>query len=191
AKGVLEIDEAGRIPEVIASAFTLATSGRQGPVVVSLPEDVLSDRTGAADAEPYAAREPSAAAPDIAELQRLLLAAQRPFVLVGGGPWDAQSSADLTAWAEACLLPVGASFRRQDVIDNELPCYAGDVGLGINPRLAQRIRECDLLIAVGPRLTEIETQGYTLLRSPVPEQALVHVHPDPQELGQVYEPRLG
>jgi acetolactate synthase-1/2/3 large subunit len=123
-------------------------------------------------------------------LRSLLEAAQRPFVLVGGGPWDAEGCARLAAWAQACGLPVGASFRRQDVVDNELSCYAGDVGLGVNPRLARRIAQADLLIAVGPRLTEIETQGYTLLRAPVPTQTLVHVHPDPSELGRVYQPRL-
>jgi acetolactate synthase-1/2/3 large subunit len=191
AKGVFEIDDPDRIPELVAGAFTLAGSGRQGPVVVSLPEDVLSESSDAPDAERYVAREPVAGVHDIAELKRLLEAAERPFVLVGGGPWDREASAQLSAWAQACELPVGASFRRQDVVDNALGCYVGDVGLGINPRLAQRIREADLLVAVGPRLTEIETQGYTLLRPPVPEQTLVHVHPDPRELGRVYQARLG
>jgi acetolactate synthase-1/2/3 large subunit len=191
AKGVVEIDDPDRIPELVAGAFTLAASGRQGPVVVSLPEDVLSEPSDAPDAEPYAAREPAVDAHDIAECKRLLEAAQRPFVLVGGGPWDREASASLSAWAQACDLPVGASFRRQDIVDNALDCYVGDVGLGINPRLARRIGEADVLVAVGPRLTEIETQGYTLPRPPVPEQTLVHVHPDPHELGRVYEPRLG
>ncbi len=190
AKGVLEIDEADRIPELVASAFALAAGGRQGPVVVSLPEDVLAEQSDASDAEPYAAHEPVAGASQITELGRMLEAAERPFVLVGGGPWDAAACARITGWAQACGLPVGASFRRQDIVDNALTCYAGDVGLGINPSLAQRIRRADLLIAVGARLTEVETQGYTLLRAPVPEQALVHVHPDPRELGRVYQPRL-
>lgn len=191
AKGVFEAGEAGRIPELVASAFTLATSGRQGPVVISLPQDVLYEPTDAPDATPYTAREPEAAARDVAKLRSLLEAAERPFVLVGGGPWDAESAGRLSAWAGACELPVGASFRRQDIVDNALGCYAGDVGLGVNPRLAQRIRDADLLIAVGSRLADIETQGYTLLRSPVPQQTLVHVHPDPRELGRLYQPRLG
>ena len=191
AKGVVEIDDPDRIPELVASAFTLAASGRQGPVVVSLPEDVLSQPSDAPDAEPYVAHEPAADARDIARLRTLLETAERPFVLVGGGPWDHDASARVTAWAQACELPIGASFRRQDIVDNALGCYAGDVGLGINPRLARRIGEADLVIAVGPRLTEIETQGYTLLAPPAPRQALVHVHPDPDELGRVYEPRLG
>jgi acetolactate synthase-1/2/3 large subunit len=191
AKRVIEVDEADRIPELVSSAFALAAGGRQGPVVVSLPEDVLAQQSDATDAEPYTAQEPAAGAGQIAELRTMLKGALRPFVLVGGGPWDSAACAQLGAWAQACELPVGASFRRQDVVDNALGCYVGDVGLGINPRLAQRIREADLLIAVGPRLTEIETQGYTLLRAPVPEQALVHIHPDPLVLGSVYQPRLG
>jgi acetolactate synthase I/II/III large subunit len=190
AKAAFEIDHADRIPELVADAFTLAASDRQGPVVVSLPEDVLSESSDAPDAEPYVAHEPAAKTHDIAELRRLLEAAERPFVLVGGGPWDGEAAARLSAWAQACGLPVGASFRRQDIVDNALDCYVGDVGLGVNPRLAQRIGEADLLLAVGTRLTEIETQGYTLLPS-APQQILVHVHPDPYELGRVYQPQLG
>jgi acetolactate synthase I/II/III large subunit len=191
SKGVFEIDQPDRIPEQVASAFTLAASGRPGPVVIALPEDVLAAPSEAPDAERYTAREPIADPRDVAALRSLLETAERPFVLVGGGPWDADACAHLSAWARACALPVGASFRRQDVVDNELGCYAGDVGLGINPLLAQRIRDADLLIALGPRLSEVETQGYTTPRAPVPEQTLVHVHPDPDELGRVYEPRLG
>ena len=167
AKSVFEIDEADRIPEIVASAFALATGGRQGPVVVSLPEDVLFEHSDATDAEPFTPHEPIAGRREIEELRLMLDAAERPFVLAGGGPWDAEACAQLTSWARACQLPVGASFRRQDVVDNTLDCYAGDVGLGVKPRLAERIRTADLLIAVGPRLTEIETQGYTLLRARV------------------------
>jgi acetolactate synthase-1/2/3 large subunit len=191
AKAAIEIDDPDRIPELVAGAFTLATSGRQGPVVISLPEDVLAQPSDAPDAEPYQPREPRAERQDIAELRKLLEAAERPFVLVGGGPWDAEGCARLAAWAEACGLPVGASFRRQDVVDNALSCYAGDVGLGVNPRLAARIAQADLIIAVGSRLTEIETQGYSLPKPPIPTQTLIHVHPDPSELGRVYGPRLG
>jgi acetolactate synthase-1/2/3 large subunit len=191
AKAVIEIDDADRIPELVAGAFTLAASGRQGPVVISLPEDVLGQRSDAPDAEPYRAWEPAADPRDVAELRTMLEAAERPFVLVGGGPWDTEGCTRISSWAQACGLPVGASFRRQDVVDNALSCYAGDVGLGVNPRLARRIARADLLIAVGPRLTEIETQGYTLPAPPTPTQTLVHVHPDPSELGRVYQPRLG
>ena len=191
AKGVFEISDPDRIPEVMASAFTLAASGRQGPVVVSLPEDILSQDSTAPDAQRYAAREPAPDPNHFSELKRLLEGAHRPLVLLGGGPWNAEASTRLSAWAQACELPVAASFRRQDIVDNQLGCYIGDAGLGMNPRLAQRIREADLLIAIGPRLTEVETQSYTLLRPPVPQQMLVHVYPDAREIGRVYQPRLG
>jgi acetolactate synthase-1/2/3 large subunit len=159
-------------------------------VVLSLPEDVLAAEVDVPDTPPYRAVRPAAAPEAIEELGALLEGARRPFVLVGGGPWDADSAAAFTRWALACGLPVGATFRRQDVVDNTCASYAGDVGLGINPRLAQRIRDCDLLLAIGTRLTEIETQGYTLPAPPVAPQPLVHVHPDPAELGRVYQPAL-
>jgi acetolactate synthase-1/2/3 large subunit len=190
AKGVFEVEDADAIPDVIASAFGLAASGRQGPVVVSLPEDVLSEQTNVADADRYLTAEPAPAEREIDLLRRMLEVAERPIVLVGGGPWDRQSCARIAAWAQTCGLPVAASFRRQDVVNNTLGCYIGDVGLAINPKLAERFRRSDLLVAIGARLTEIETQRYTLLRAPLPEQALVHVHPDPSELGRVYQPRL-
>jgi len=191
AKGVFELDRVERIPEVVASAFSLALGGRQGPVVISLPEDVLSAAAVVDDAPPAIARQPTADATQLAGLRALLDDAQRPLVMVGGGPWNGPSCARLAEWAGACGLPVAASFRRQDLVDNELGCYVGDIGLGVNPALAQRVRDCDLLIAVGPRLTEIETQGYTLPVPPVAPQTLVHVHPDPRELGRVYQPTLG
>ena len=142
------------------------------------------------DAPRYRAVRPAPSPEAIEELGALLEAAARPFVLVGGGPWDDDSAQAFTRWALACGLPVGATFRRQDVVDNTCPSYAGDVGIGLNPALAQRIRDCDLLVAVGTRLTEIETQGYTLPAPPVAPQPLVHVHPDPAELGRVYQPSL-
>ena len=190
AKWAFEIDDPARIPEVLARAYTVATSGRPGPVVLSLPEDVLSGSADVADVPRY---QPLRPAPDplaLAELEAMLGLAERPFVLVGGGPWDDGSARAFTRWALDCGLPVGATFRRQDVVDNTCAAYVGDVGLGINPRLAQRIRDCDLLIAVGTRLAEIETQGYTLPAPPVAPQPLVHVHPDPGELGRVYQPAL-
>jgi len=191
AKAVFELDDPDRIPEILAAAFTLATSGRQGPVVISLPEDVLSASTSAVDAPRYAAREPLADPDEVERLRATLQGAQRPLVLVGGGPWDERACAELESWASAGELPVAASFRRQDVFDNESPCYVGDAGLGINPKLAERIRRADLLIAVGPRLTEIETQGYTLPSPPTAPQPLIHVHPDPDEIGRVYQPAQG
>ena len=190
AKWAFELDDPARIPEVLARAYTVATSGRPGPVVLALPEDVLSGSADVADAPRYRALRPSPAPAALAELEAMLDRAQQPFVLVGGGPWDQAAATAFTDWALDCGLPVGATFRRQDVVDNTCPAYAGDVGIGINPRLAQRIRDCDLLIAVGTRLTEIETQGYTLPAPPVAPQPLVHVHPDPAELGRVYQPTL-
>src|SRR5215210_1467162 len=190
AKWAFELDDPARIPEVLARAYTVATSGRPGPVVLALPEDVLSGSADVPDAPHYTALRPAPDPAALAELEAMLGRARRPFVLVGGGPWDQASATAFTDWALACGLPVGATFRRQDVVDNTCPAYAGDVGLGINPRLARRIRDCDLLIAVGTRLAEIETQGYTLPAPPVAPQPLVHVHPDPVELGRVYQPAL-
>ena len=193
AKGVFEIDDPQRIPEIVASACSLALSGRQGPVVISLPEDVLSavleDEPAAA---PRAVARPPAPDPaHVARLRDLLERAERPMVLAGGGPWDREACRHLSDWAAACALPVAASFRRQDLLDNASSAYVGDVGLGVNPALARRLRDCDLFIALGPRLTEIETQGYTLPEPPVAPQTLVHAHPDPGELGRVYQPALG
>jgi acetolactate synthase-1/2/3 large subunit len=190
AKWAFELDDPERIPEVLARAYTEATSGRPGPVVLSLPEDVLAAEVDVADAPRYRAARPAPSAEALEELGALLEASERPFVLVGGGPWDEAAAEAFTRWAEGCGLPVGATFRRQDVVDNLSPSYAGDVGIGVNPQLAQRIRDCDLLVAVGTRLAEIETQGYTLPAPPVAPQPLVHVHPDPGELGRVYQPSL-
>jgi acetolactate synthase-1/2/3 large subunit len=190
AKWAFELDDPARIPEVLARAYTEATSGRPGPVVLSLPEDVLAAEVDVADAPRYRAVRPVPSAEALEELGALLEASERPFVLVGGGPWDEPCAEAFTRWAVGCCLPVGATFRRQDVVDNLSPSYAGDVGIGVNPKLAQRIRESDLLVAVGTRLAEIETQGYTLPAPPVAPQPLVHVHPDPAELGRVYQPSL-
>jgi acetolactate synthase-1/2/3 large subunit len=192
AKWAFEVDDPARIPELVARAFATATSGRAGPVVLALPEDVLSAATDAPDAAPYRAAEPAPAPTTMEELRARLQAAERPFVLVGGGPWDEAACAALTRWALAADLPVGASFRRQDLIDNEADCYVGHLGLGIDPALRRRVAEADLLVAVGTRLTEIETQGYTLPAPgpPLPERALVHVHPDPEELGRVWQADL-
>ena len=190
AKWAFELDDPARIPEVLARAYTVATSGRPGPVVLALPEDVLAAEVEVDDAPRYRAVRPVPSAEALDELGALLEASERPFVLVGGGPWDEGSAEAFTRWAVGCGLPVGATFRRQDVVDNLSPSYAGDVGIGVNPKLAQRIRDCDLLVAVGTRLAEIETQGYTLPSPPVAPQPLVHVHPDPGELGRVYQPSL-
>lgn len=189
-KWVAQIDRADRIPEYLARAFQVATSGRPGPVVLALPEDMLVSTAAVADTRPY---QPSHGAPSgeqIARLRAMLEQARRPIVLLGGGTWNAQACADLARFAETNRLPVGCTFRFQDLLDNAHPNYAGDVGIGINPKLAARVKEADLVIAIGPRLGEMTTGGYTLLDSPVPRQRLVHIHPDPEELGSVYQGEL-
>lgn len=191
AKGVIEIRDPGRIPELMARAYALACQGRPGPVVIDLPEDVLSATSDTLDVSPRVVSETAPRSEQLDELAELLACAERPLLIVGGAPWDAAAAAALCDWAEAADIPVCASFRRQDFIDNERLCYAGDVGLGINPRLRARIEQADLVIALGTRLTEVETQGYSALRVPVAAQTLVHIHPDPDEIGRVYQPRLG
>jgi acetolactate synthase I/II/III large subunit len=190
AKWVAEIDHAERIPEFLNHAFALATSGRPGPVVLALPEDMLRDMVRTADARRYSVVQARPGADQMAELRDRLATAERPFMVVGGGTWSGEAKADLEAFATAWDLPVGVSFRCQDYVSNELPIYAGDVGIGINPKLAQRVREADLLIAAGPRLGEMTTSGYTLVEVPVPKQSLVHIHPGAEELNRVYQPDL-
>ena len=187
AKWVAEIDDPRRIPEFLSRAFHTATSGRPGPVVLALPEDMLTEAVEVADAQPYRRVETWPGEAPMARLAALLAAAQRPFLLLGGSAWDAEAVAAIERFATANALPVGCAFRRQDRFDNTHPCYAGDVGIGTNPKLAQRIKDSDLLIAVGPRLGEMTTGGYTLLDIPTPKQPLVHVHADPEELGRVYQ----
>jgi acetolactate synthase-1/2/3 large subunit len=190
AKWVAQIDRADRIPEYVARAFQIATSGRPGPVVLALPEDMLVDTAQVADTRRYQPVQAAPAASQIDTLRSMLAQAQRPMVLLGGGTWNAQACADLQTFAEANMLPVACTFRFQDLLDNAHPNYIGDVGIGINPKLAARVKEADLVIAIGPRLGEMTTGGYTLLASPVPVQRLVHIHADPEELGSVYQADL-
>ena len=190
AKWVVEVGEAAAFPEIAARAFHVATSGRPGPVVVALPEDVLGEGTDVEDAERYRPARPAPAAEDIERAHELLARAERPLVVVGGGGWSAQAAAALEAWAEASRLPVATSFRRQDYLDNTSPSYAGVLTIGHDPALAALLGECDVLLALGTRLGEIPTRGYTTLEPPRIPQTLVHVHADPDELGRVYEPDL-
>jgi acetolactate synthase I/II/III large subunit len=190
AKWVAQIDDAARIPELVSQAFHRSVNGRPGPVVLALPEDMLTDRVAVENAGAYRPVQAHPGADDMARLAGMLAAARRPFAIVGGGGWNAAAVADLRAFAEAWQLPVGAAFRRQDLLDNLHASYAGDVGIGINPKLAQRIRDCDLLLAIGPRLGEMTTGGYTLIDLPVPRQTLVHVHAGAEELGRVYQAAL-
>jgi len=187
AKWVAQIDRAERIPEYLSHAFHTACAGRPGPVVLALPEDMLFSEAAVADAPRYRKVRPAPSPRDMDALRQMLSGAERPFVLVGGGGWDRAACDGLRAWAEGCELPVGNSFRCQDLIDSRSPSYAGDVAIGPNPRLAQRVKEADVLVVVGARLGEMTTSGYTLVEPPLPKQALVHVHADAEELGRVYQ----
>ena len=191
AKWAVRIDEVHRIPELVARAFQVATSGRRGPVVVALPEDMLVEMSKAPDAKPYTPAEPHPGAQDLLELQRLLASAQRPLVVLGGTGWTRAACDDMRRFIEANGLPCGCAFRFQDLLDNRNDHYVGDVGIGINPVLAERVKMADLLLVVGARLGEMTTSGYTLLEAPVPRQKLVHVHPSAEEIGRVYQPELG
>lgn len=190
AKWVAQIDDARRVAEYLSHAFHVAMSGRPGPVVLALPEDMLSGAIPAAEAQPIA---PPAqrvqASPSAAQMERvreLLAGAKKPFVIAGGHGWNTQACADFQRFVENWQLPVGLAFRFQDTLNNEHPNYAGDVGLGINPALAKRIREADVLLALGPRLGESTTGGYTLFDIPKTKQTLIHVHQGAEELGRVY-----
>jgi acetolactate synthase-1/2/3 large subunit len=190
AKWVAEIDTADRVPEMVARAFATATSGRPGPVVLALPEDMLREAAGVPDARPYQPVQAHPGHEQMAELRARLAAAERPFLLVGGGGWSARAKADIEAFAERWQLPMGVSLRCQDYVSNDSPVYAGDVGISINPLLAEMVREADLLLVAGARLGEMTTSGYTLVDIPVPRQTLVHVHAGAEELGRVYQPAL-
>jgi acetolactate synthase I/II/III large subunit len=190
AKWVAQIDRVDRIPELVARAYTTACAGRPGPVVLALPEDMLGASADVDDAPRYRVVQPSPSAADVEAVRSLLARAERPFVLAGGGSWTRRASDDLRVFVEANDLPVGAAFRRQDVLDNDSPSYVGDVGIGINPALADRVRNADVLLVVGPRLGEMTTSGYTLVDVPRPRQSLVHVHPGAEELGRVYQAEL-
>jgi acetolactate synthase-1/2/3 large subunit len=190
AKSVEEVDRAGRIPEVVQRAFAAATSGRPGPVVVSLPEDMLRESAAVADAAPWVQAEIHPGLTQMAQLQKMLWAAERPFVILGGSRWSEAAVAAMRRFAEHFDLPVGTSLRRASLFDNDHPNYAGDVGIGINPKLAARVREADVLLLVGGRMSEMPSSGYTLIDIPEPKQRLVHVHPGAEELGRVYRPTL-
>ncbi len=190
AKWVAQIDDAARIPEYVSRAFYTAVSGRPGPVVLALPEDMLRDEVQVADPEPYKRIEAHPSGAEMAKFRARLVKAKRPLAIVGGGGWNARAASQVQAFAEVSGLPVAASFRRQDYVDNESPCYAGDVGIGINPNLAQRVKDADLLLVLGARLGEMPTGGYSLLDIPRPKQALVHVHASAEELGRVYQADL-
>ncbi|HEV2507673.1 MAG TPA: thiamine pyrophosphate-binding protein [Mesorhizobium sp.] len=190
AKWVVEIDRAERIPELVTRAFAVATSGRPGPVVISLPEDMLVSEVEAPQALPATPVETRPGDAELDQLETLLAAAKRPFVILGGTRWNAEAVAGMQSIAEAWALPVGCSFRRQMLFDHQHPGYAGDVGIGINPKLADAIKQADLVLLLGGRMGEMPSSDYTILKSPYPDQTLVHVHADANELGRVYRPTL-
>ena len=191
AKWVERIDDVKRIPEYVARAFQVATSGRRGPVVLVLPEDMLAQQAAVADVERYTPHESHPGADDMQKLHKMLAGAKRPLAILGGTGWTREASNDFARFAEANALPVGCAFRFQDLLDNNHAHYVGDVGIGINPILAERVRTADVLLVVGARLGEMTTSGYTLLESPVPRQNLIHVYPAGEELGRVFQPSLG
>ena len=190
AKWVAQIDRVERIPEYVSRAFHTAVAGRPGPVVLALPEDTLFSDAAVADVPRHHVVRAAPAPADIEKLRRLLADAQRPFVLVGGGGWSAEACRGLKKWIESNGLPVGTSFRCQDLFDNRSANYVGDVGIGINPKLAERVKQADVLLVIGARLGEMTTSAYSLVDAPVPRQALVHVHGGAEEIGRVYRPAL-
>lgn len=190
AKWAAEIDRVDRIPEYIARAFHVAQSGRPGPVVLALPEDMLSSACDATAVPAAVLPSGQAAEVDVDAVLSCLQAAQRPLVILGGGNWSASAAKAIATVAETLDIPIGASFRCQDYFDNRHANYVGDIGIGINPKLAQRVRDADYIFSIGARLGEITTSGYTLVQSPVPTQKLVHIHCDANELGRVFHPTL-
>ncbi|MBI3284029.1 MAG: thiamine pyrophosphate-binding protein [Burkholderiales bacterium] len=190
AKWVAQIDRAERVPEYIAHAFQVATSGRPGPVVLALPEDMLAQVAEVADTRHYTPVQACASPQQLAQLRSMLEAAQRPLVLLGGSGWDQAACRQIADFATRNHLPMACAFRFQDLMDNAHPNYVGDVGIGVNPKLAQRFQDADLIVAIGPRLGEMTTGGYSVLQAPIPKQKLVHIHSDALELGRVYQADL-
>jgi acetolactate synthase-1/2/3 large subunit len=186
AKWVGQIEDAARIPEFVSRAFHLAAAGRPGPVVLAIPEDMQEDMASVADIGPARAVQPSPAAADMRALAEHLGKAERPLAIVGGGGWSPRAAADFAEFARAFQLPVAASFRCQDIVDNNLPIYVGELGAATDPALVKRAKAADLLLVVGARLGEMTTQGYTIFTPPKAHAPLVHVHPDSGELGRVY-----
>jgi len=189
-KWVAQIDDAARIPEYVNRAFSVATAGRPGPVVLALPEDMLTDRTDAVDARPWLAVAVSPAPDDVARAAAMLADAERPLIIIGGSGWSDDTRLLLQRFSETSQIAVANSFRCQDYFDNEHPCYAGDLGLGVNPALSRRVRESDCLLVIGARLGEMTTAGFSLIDIPCPRQHLIHVHAGAEELGHIYQPEL-
>lgn len=190
AKWVVQIDDVARIPELVSQAFHRAVNGRPGPVVVALPEDMLTDHASVTDVPAHKKIEISAGAEQLQELTELVKQAERPVVMLGGSGWDKQAVADMEAFCTANNLPVATSFRCQDLFNNALSNYAGELGTSANPKLIQSIKDSDLLLVIGARIGEMTSAGYTMVHIPVPDQKLIHVHSGAEELGRVYYPTL-
>jgi acetolactate synthase-1/2/3 large subunit len=190
AKWVAQIEDADRIPEYLNRAFATATSGRPGPVVLALPEDMLTDITEVADAKPWRSVNTHPSPEDIKTTLEILSQAERPIIIVGGSGWSEMTRLGLQAFAEKSLIPVVNSFRCQDYFDHEHPNYIGDLGLGVNPALTERIRNTDTLLVIGARLGEMTTGGFQLIDIPTPGQRMIHVHSGAEELGHIYQPEL-
>ena len=191
AKGVFQCNDTARLPEYIARAFRLAMSGRPGPVVLALPENMLS---ASADVPDFAGFWQTSVTPDDGvwdDLLTRLRGAKRPVMVVGGPHWSADTEKTLGAFASAAQIPVATAFRRQDYLDNRHPCFAGDLNVGVNPALAARVRGADALLLVGTRFGDIETQGYSLVNPADPGKMILHVHADADEIGRVYGADLG
>ncbi|MCF7646817.1 thiamine pyrophosphate-binding protein [Bacillus subtilis] len=190
AKWVVQIDDVARIPELVSQAFHRAVNGRPGPVVVALPEDMLTDHASISNVPAHKKIEISAGAEQLQELTELVKQAERPVVMLGGSGWDKQAVADMEAFCTANNLPVTTSFRCQDLFNNALSNYAGELGTSANPKLIQSIKDSDLLLVIGARIGEMTSAGYTMVNIPVPDQKLIHVHSGAEELGRVYYPTL-
>jgi acetolactate synthase I/II/III large subunit len=190
AKWATEIDDPARIPELVSRAFYTATSGRPGPVVIALPEDMLVERIAVPDAPAFEPVETWPGATDMSRLQKLIWGAERPIMLLGGSRWSQAACAAVARFAERFALPIATTFRRAHLFDPHHPCYAGDLGIGPNPKLLARVKGADVIVLVGGRLGELPSQSYTLLDIPGPRQTLVHVFPGVEELGRVYHAQL-
>ena len=190
-KWVAQIENAARIPEMISRAFHVATSGRPGPVVLALPEDMQTERAVADAGQSCRTTQAYPGNSDMEVFRKMLADARKPLVLAGGGGWTQKACNDLTTFAEANTLPVATAFRRQDLMDNRHPCFAGVVGLGINPKLKNRLDDTDLLIVLGTQLGEIVSGGYTYFTFPKPKQTMVHIAAGVDEIDKVYQADLG
>ena len=189
-KWVTEIDDPARVPEIVSRAFHTAANGRPGPVVVAIPEDMLIERIAVPDAPPFAPIETSPGSSEMRKFAAMLAAARAPIMLLGGSRWSQAACDRVGRFAQKYSLPVCTTFRRGHLFDALHPCYAGDLGVGPDPKLIERIKAADLVILLGGRLSELPSQGYTLFDIPRPQVTFVHVHPGAEELGRVYSPHL-